>query len=110
MPVIRVDTQLIRDWASFHAYFKQLLGFPDFYGANMDAWVDCLSSLDSPDHGMTRVHVQPPEVLVLHLGDAAALKSRCPEILDALIECTAFVNHRRIELGEPAVLALSFDA
>ena len=110
MAVIRVDTRLIRDWKSFHAYFKELLGFPDSYGANMDAWIDCMSSLDSPDHGMTRVHVQPPEVLVLHLEDATDLKSRCPEILDALTECAAFVNYRRIELGESAVLALSFDA
>lgn len=47
-------------------------------------------------------------VMVLCISNAESLKSRCREIYDALIECSAFVNWRRMEKGEPAVLALSF--
>jgi hypothetical protein len=33
---------------------------------------------------------------------------RCPEQYAALVESSAFVNCRKIDMGEPAVLALSF--
>jgi hypothetical protein len=47
-------------------------------------------------------------VLVLCISAVVDLKKRCPEIYDALVECSASVNYRRIEQGEQAVLALSF--
>ena len=34
--------------------------------------------------------------------------ARCPEIYEALIDSAAFVNWRRIELGDPPILALSY--
>jgi hypothetical protein len=49
-------------------------------------------------------------VLVLCISEVGGFRKRCPEIYDALVECAAFVNWRRIEKGEPAVLALSFNA
>jgi hypothetical protein len=36
------------------------------------------------------------------------LESQCPEQYEALVECSAFVNWRRVESGEPAIIALSF--
>jgi RNAse (barnase) inhibitor barstar len=30
--------------ASFHEAFASALGFPSWYGRNMDAWIDCMSS------------------------------------------------------------------
>jgi hypothetical protein len=58
--LVRIDATSIRDWNSFHAVFKQAMGFPDFYGANMDAWIDCMSYLDDPAAGMTAQHVHGP--------------------------------------------------
>jgi hypothetical protein len=71
----------------------------------MNAWVDCMTYLDA-DAGMTSVKVGRGELLVLQVDRAFELRKRCPEQYDALIECSAFVNYRRIELGEPPVLAL----
>lgn len=71
----------------------------------MNAWIDCLTDLDDPGTGMTRVH---GSLVTLHLVDAKELAKRCPEIYAALIECSAFVNWRRIETGSTAVLALAF--
>lgn len=106
--VIEIDTSRIRDWSTFHSVFAQTLGFPDFYGANMDAWIDCMTSLDEPQDGMTKVHAPPGSVLVLSFGDVTEFASRCPEIYEALVECSAFVNFRRMDLGERPVLALSY--
>ncbi len=107
---VQIDGSKIKDWASFHDQFAEVLGFPSFYGRNMDAWNDCMTSLDAPEDGLSSIHVAPGDVLVLCIAGAADLKKRCPEIYDALVECAAFVNWRRIEKGEPAVLVLSFYA
>ena len=103
-----LDCNSIRDWASFHEEFARVFGFPAFYGRNMDAWIDCMTSLDAPADGMSSVHCNPGSVVTLELATVKAFARRCPEQYDALIECSAFVNWRRLELGNPSVLALSF--
>jgi hypothetical protein len=105
---IEIDGSKITDWKSFHDCFSATLGFPGFYGRNMDAWNDCMTSLDKPDDALSSVHVAPGDLLVLCIAEAPGLKKRCPEIFDALVECAAFVNYRRIERGDEAVVALSF--
>jgi hypothetical protein len=105
---IEIDGTRIRDWDSFHDVFAKALGFPDFYGRNMNAWIDCMTYVDDPEAGMTRVHVAVGEMLVLCIAGIANLRENHREIYDGLIECTAFVNWRRIEMGNDAVLALSF--
>lgn len=107
MTRVCIDAAGIADWRSFHSLFARAFGFPDFYGRNMDAWVDCMTSLDQDD-GMTTVQVAAGDVVVLELDHVDAFAERCPEIYLALIECVAFVNFRRLEVGEPAVLVLSF--
>lgn len=106
--VVEIDTRRITDWASFHDVFSEAFGFPPFYGRKMDAWVDCLTSLDKPEDGMTKVHASPGGVVVLDLVEAGDFASRLPDQYAAVIECSAFVNWRRLQVGEPAVLALSF--
>ncbi len=108
MTLIKLDTRQITDWETFHSVFAEVFGFPNFYGRNMNAWTDCMTSLDCPEDGMTSVHAKPGEVLVLQLDHVEGFKRTCPEQYEAIIECAAFVNWRRIEVGESAVLALSF--
>ena len=97
----------ISDWDAFHDTFAATLGFPGFYGRNMDAWIDCITSADQDD-GMTAVTVAAGDVLTLQLEDCNTFRARCPDIYAKLIECAAFVNWRRIEVGERAIVALSF--
>jgi hypothetical protein len=106
--LVTLDTRQMTDWESFHSVFADAFGFPDFYGRNMDAWIDCMTYLDDPGARMTSVHSPPGGVLVLQLDYVDDFAARCPEQYNAVIECAAFVNWRRIELGEEAVLALSF--
>jgi len=108
MVLVKLDTQRITDWDTFHEVFAAAFGFPDFYGRNMDAWIDCMTSLDEPTDGMTRVHAPPGGVVVLELEQVDDFIRRCPEQYEAIIDCSGFVNWRKIEVGEPAVLALSF--
>src|ERR1700683_5279111 len=104
---VSIDCAKIRDWDSFHDEFASVFGFPDFYGRNMNAWIDCMTSLDAPDHGMTRIHAEKGKALTLQMENVAPFREDHPDLYAAMIECAAFVNWRRIEVGEPAVLAIS---
>ena len=57
----------IKDWDSFHIEFARVFGFPNFYGCNMNAWYDCLSSLGEPDDGMTSIHCEEGKTMTLQL-------------------------------------------
>ena len=107
MKTVLIDARAIDGEASFHQAFASALGFPSWYGRNMDAWIDCMSSLDEPQDGLSRMKGQSGEVLVLALENAASLKSRCPKLWLELLEGIAFVNWRRMERGQPAVLAMA---
>ena len=56
MPIVRIDASRITSWDTFHDVFAKDFGFPDFYGRNMDAWIDCMTCLDDPESCMTTVH------------------------------------------------------
>lgn len=104
MPLIRLDGTRITDWESFHTVFAEVFGFPDFYGRNMNAWIDCMTSLDDPADGMTSIHGSASDPVVLQLDHANKLPA---ELFEAITECSAFVNWRKLEVGEPAILMLS---
>jgi RNAse (barnase) inhibitor barstar len=106
--LVKVDTRKIIDWPTFHSVFSEAFGFPRFYGQNMDAWIDCMTYLDDPDAGMSQIHAPMGGVVVLQLENVKDFAQRCSELYAAIIECSAFVNFRRIELGEEPILALSF--
>jgi hypothetical protein len=110
MKRVKIDTSRIRDWETFHDVFAEAFGFPGFYGRNMNAWIDCMSYLDDPDSGMTEVTCEEGEYVVLELEGVKGFRKRCREQYDALIECSAFVNWRRLEPGDNPVLMLSFYA
>ena len=106
--LVKVDCARIKDWDTFHDEFHRVLGFPDFYGRNMNAWIDCMTFLDDPGAGMSTIHCDVGKMVTIELENVKEFKKRCPEQYDAIIECSAFVNWRRIETGELPVLALSF--
>ncbi|WP_299602806.1 barstar family protein [uncultured Tateyamaria sp.] len=105
---MEIDGGSIRSVSDFHDVFAAAFGFPEFYGRNGNAWIDCMTDLDDPEAGMTKVHVEPGKCLTLQIENAKAMKRDAPEIWDTLADHTAFVNWRRIEMGQGAVLALSY--
>ncbi len=104
--VVTIPVNEITDWHGFHLVFESTLGFPGYYGRNMDAWIDCMTYVDDPSSGMTLISVREGELLTLRIDDAPDFQRRCPEQYQALIECTAFVNHRRMMRDAAPVLTL----
>ena len=110
MPIVRVPTAEITDWSTFHDVFARIFGFPDFYGRNIDAWIDCMTCADDSGAGLIAADLVVPEgdVLTLHVENVVDFAERCPEQYAAVVECAAFVNYRRIDKGDRPILALSF--
>lgn len=105
MPSALIDGAAITDWRSFHAQCKPAFGFPEFYAATVDAWVDCLSYLRDED-GMTRFHLKAGEVLEIVVLNAAQMRAQVPDILDEITFCVAGINERYDDYGEQPALAL----
>lgn len=108
MTTVRLDGSAILDELCFHRECQRVLGFPAFYGANWNAWIDCMSSIDDPAAEMSAVHVPESERLELELTDTTHLCRRCPQVLQALIECTAAVNDRFVNSASGTRLSLTF--
>ena len=100
MVSVDIDLRSVNDAESFHATFSDALGFPDFYGNNMNAWKDVMSDLSRPDLvGMTRVTVPRGEDLVLVLSGGDELRTRQPDLFAALWESTASINRSKASMS-----------
>lgn len=89
MKTVTIDTNNIKDKETFHEEFKRVMGFPDFYGMNMDAWIDCMSDIEGR---MMSESLNMSEPICIELQATEDFNKRLPEIMSSLIECTAFVN------------------
>ena len=96
----------ISDRESFHDVFARVLGFPQYYARNMDAWVELVSTIDTAS--ATAIQVGRKGVLTLALDGAEGFRVEHPDLWDELIDSAGSVNFRRIVRGEPAVVALAY--
>lgn len=100
---VSIDTDLITNWDDFHDIFSKAFGFPDFYGRNMNAWIDCMSSLDDKDSGLTTYFIDKNDTLVIELRNSESFKKNCTDIYFELFECIAFVNERCLAAPGPMI-------
>jgi RNAse (barnase) inhibitor barstar len=106
MATAELNGAAIKDFPSFHAECKTVMGFPDSYGNSMDALVDCLSYLRDED-SMSKFRLKPNEVLEIVIKDAPAMQAAVPDILEELTYCVAGLNERYEDYGEKPALKLS---
>jgi hypothetical protein len=107
MPSVTIDTKEIIDWTSFHQVFIEALGFPDYYGRNMNAWIDCMSDIAAGDSSY-KLRLSEGERLHFVITDTSDFNKRLPDIMSELIECTAWVNDMSREACEEPKLSLVF--
>lgn len=91
-----IDGKKLISWNSFHAEFKKTLNFPNYYGENMNAWIDCVEELTD-------------ERTLLQIENSSFLKKNSPLFLNTILECGAIVNNRKIEQGENPHLIISIN-
>lgn len=104
--IIEIPVAKIKDEKSFHKVFAKAFGFPDFYGANGDAWIDCMTYLDDKKAGMTNVHVKKGGQVIIKIKNFLKFKHRCLDLCLDMEDWIAFVNYRRIKAGQEPILSL----
>ena len=104
---IQVRGLEMRDWQGFHDEFARAFGFPDFYGRNMDAWIDCMTNLDE---AFSAFHVDVGDLVVVEVSDYETFYEKHRDISSEMYECAAIVNARRIKMGSAPILLMSVAA
>ncbi|UIW20573.1 barstar family protein [Serratia entomophila] len=87
----------------FHDEMNRVFGFPDFYGNNFNAFVDCLNSLRFPDDGMTSLHLDKDEYLLIKINRIHSLPDGIRYNFLLAIEA---VNKGAVSFGDGALILL----
>ena len=96
MQTFIIQGKRLKNWKTFHSEFKKEMGIPYYYGENMNAWIDCVDELSY-------------EPTILQIENGKYLKENVPELFNTILECGAFVNYRKIEVGEKPNLIIATD-
>ncbi len=95
MKTIEIPFSIFKSEEAFHEAFAELMGFPGFYGRNWDAWIDCMSYLDDPEAGMTKVALQENEQLEFKIvGYEFTEELDKSDVFRDFCICSGFVNSR----------------
>lgn len=91
MKTVILDGSALSDMEAVHTVFAEALGFPAWYGRNLDALYDCLTSLPEPVivqlcnvEELGETLGRRYDALLRLLGDAAAAGSIQVEVSDEL--------------------------
>ena len=103
---IKLDFSAITNLSEMHEYLKKEFGFPDFYGANVNALIDCWTSLRFPEDGMVEITIEDNEVLLLEIKN---LPSKSHIILNHFLIAIQAVNNRYTSKGKLPCIYLNLD-
>jgi hypothetical protein len=96
MKKIKLDFNKIVSIEDLHKELKEKMGFPEFYGGNVNALIDCLSAMRYPDEEMSKITLGNEEVLLI---EVARLSQSNVVILNNLLIAIENVNNRELNKG-----------
>ena len=104
-PPLHIDLSRLPSLEALHADLHTLFGFPDFYGHNYAALVDCLSSVPYPEDHMTTVSLNPdsPFLDITLQG----LFSAPREVANTLLSACEAVNQRQMANQLPPFIRIT---
>ncbi|MFH2046804.1 MAG: barstar family protein [Pseudomonadota bacterium] len=95
MKTIHLPFDIFKDEETFHAAFAKVMGFPDFYGSNWDAWIDCMSYIDDSEAGMSQVQVAlGAQIEFVVSGYKFSRELDESDVFHNFCICSGFVNTR----------------
>ncbi len=94
MKTLQIDFGSVVTLADMHALLKATFGFPEFYGNNVNALIDCLSDLRYPEYGMSKFHLDSlDDVLLLEIKN---LPNRDPLIINHFLTAIQGVHDKNL--------------
>ena len=103
---LSIDFSKINNVTEFHDEMKELFGFPDFYGKNAHALIDCLTSLRYPEDGMTSINIGKDDYILLEVSNIKYHENDS-EMTKILFSSIQFVNYRCNFMGDNPSILLS---
>lgn len=102
---IAIDFSEVNSLDELHDLLAYAFQFPDFYGKNIHALIDCLSSLPYPEHEMSGFILDKDEALFIETEGLSKMNLTC---LTHFLAAVEFVNQRKISrnLGKMIYLSL----
>lgn len=99
---IKLNFIEINTLEEMHTMLKDTFGFRDFYGNNVNALIDCLSSLRYPEDGMSKFILNSvDDYLVIELKN---FTSRDKIIIDHFLTAIKGVNDKNLFIDtEPSI-------
>jgi hypothetical protein len=102
--LVDIDFTGIDSQDQLHELLDNAFGFPNFHGGNFHALVDCLSSLRSPEDGMSRLVLNDPsDTLTIRSKGLTTMDRDSLFVLVGAMEC---VNEREMRNGNSMMLSL----
>ena len=90
---IELDANEMLTWDAFHTHCQARLGFPAFYGRNLNAWIDCLTYVEQDD-GMSAIVLAPGESLDLLVRNGKNWGKAAPDVVAGFSDAVDPVNQR----------------
>lgn len=101
--IIELDFSKIKDVEHLYEVLAEKIGFPDSYGKNADAVIDCLFGLRYPEEGMTKISLDTTEKIIIQTKNITSAQQKTRETLMFIIE---FVNYKCQFKETPASILL----
>ncbi|NMY99928.1 barstar family protein [Pseudomonas proteolytica] len=101
--VIELDFSKIKDVEHLYEALAEKIGFPDSYGKNADAVIDCLFGLRYPEEGMTKISLDTTEKIIIQTKNITSAEQKTRETLMFIVE---FVNYKCQFKETPASILL----
>ena len=103
---LEIDFAGIKQPSEMHILLKDIFGFPEFYGSNVHALIDCLSSLRYPKDGMTKVTIEVNEILLIRIKN---ISKTSESVITHFIIAIESANSRQIRIGNSPSIHLSLE-
>ena len=84
---IKIDFSNIETLDDLHDVLFKTFGFPDFYGRNIHALIDCISSIRYPEEGMTSFFLASDEFLLIRTKKMGEVEDSIAKFFIYAIEC-----------------------
>ena len=97
--VYTLDAASWKTSADFHADAKRELALPDYYGANLASWIDCLGDLDVPHDGG----------VVLQIRHFDAFARIDPQFAHTILDSIESASRRFLILGRRLIALVQSD-
>lgn len=98
-----VDFGQVKSLREMHEELARIFAFPDFYGKNVNALIDCWSSLCYPEDKMTGIVLAMDETVLLEVKGMPNLDEM---MMNHFVVAVENVNERAMDRNEQPLMLL----